>query len=178
MQLARYKNFLLDKDLYFQNKKFWNDTVSRLSNADYTEWVITKFANGEDFFDGNPIFSALYERLNKAIRIIQIEKDILIPELRVWLENVQYEDRSNIKELLIVIQPSDSAFQTAQSIITTFLKGLSVKKYITTSNAFYKSKAQQARAKLVMESFEKTNQYSQPRKVIAKKSAKGELRAI
>ena len=137
MKLAKYKNFLSDKDLYFQNKIFWNDTIINLSKNKFEEWVITKFSNGEDFFDGNPIFSAFYPDLNKAIRIIQLPVDEDISLLRTWLDIVNHGDKS-IKELVLALQPNDKAYNSAISLITLFLSGQAVGKYINSYNIFYK----------------------------------------
>ena len=178
-KLANYKNFLSDRDLYSQNVNFWKETITTLSDKQFEEWVSTKFANGQDFFDGNPIFSALYEQLNKAVRIVQIEKDTSTPELRIWLENIQYDNEPIIKELLIVIQPSDRALESSKSIIAAFLKGLPITKYITHYNAIYKSKARQVRAESAIASFEKNNRYTENYKLKQTKGpTRGELRAM
>jgi hypothetical protein len=161
-KLANYKNFLSDRDLYSQNVNLWKEIITSLSgDRQFEEWVSTKFANGQDFFDGNPIFSALYEQLNKAVRIIQIEKDTYTPELRVWVENVQHDHKPIIKELLIIIQPSNRALESAKSIITAFLKGSPITKYITHYNALYKNKAGQARAESAIATFENNNRHLQ-----------------
>ncbi|WP_460914689.1 hypothetical protein [Spirosoma areae] len=136
MELAKYKNFLSDKELYLQNKKFWGDTIVNLSEVSFEEWVTTKFANGEDFFDGNPIFSAFYSSLNKAVRIIQLPIDRNIALLRVWLDKVNYNDNS-IKELVLVVQPIDKAYNSATSLITLFLHGQAIGKSINAYNTFY-----------------------------------------
>lgn len=140
--LSKYKKFLIDKRLYLENQNFWKATFSANSDKSFEDWSITKYANGEDFFDGNPIASALYPGLNRAVRIIQISTDEHVPSLRAWIEDVVYNEKS-IKELVIIVQPTDQAYKSVLIMLSLFINETTLKtlhKYIRASNTFYKSK--------------------------------------
>lgn len=138
--LSRYKNFLTNQGLYRENQLFWKDTLASISEEVCEDWSVTQFANGEDFFDGNPIASALYPNLYKAIRIIQIADNPTIPLIKAWLEDVEYNERT-VKELVLMIQPSDLAYNRAIIVITFFLTEMkisAVNRYIHALNTLYR----------------------------------------
>ena len=141
--LGRFENFLSSNDLYLENQNFWNDSLTLLSEDIPEEWVSTEFANGEDFSDGNPIASALYQRSGKAVRIIQTAIDPTRLPISVWLEKVDYQTR-RIKELVIVIQPDDEAYNKAIKLISFFLretKDKQINQYIRAFNVWQKHAA-------------------------------------
>ncbi len=119
--LGKFENFLSNKGLYLENQKFWHDSLTPLSEEVREEWVTTQFANGDDFFDGNPIASALYRESGKAIRIIQIAIDHNRPLISTWLEKVDYQSIL-LKELVVVVQPNDETYQKAIKVISFFLR--------------------------------------------------------
>ena len=140
--LGKFKNFLTSTDLYLENQTFWNDSLMRLSEDVREGWVSTRFANGEDFFDGNPIASALYQRLGKAVRIIQTAIDSTRLPVSAWLEKVEYQ-ATQINELVIVVQPDDEAYHKALKLISFFLRETKDKQiqYVRAFNVWQKHTA-------------------------------------
>lgn len=141
--LSRFENFLSNKDLYHENQKFWIDSLTPLSEEVQEQWVTTEFANGEDFFDGNPIASALYRQSGKAVRIVQTTLDSSRPPINVWLEKVDHH-ATLIRELVVFIQPNDEAFHKAIKVISFFLREIKdkqINQYIRAFNVWQKHAA-------------------------------------
>ncbi len=136
--LSQFKNFLVDKDVYFANRRFWNDTINKVSAEPHEQWVITQFANGVDFLDGNPIASALYKQWNKAIRIIQVVDDNSAFPIKIWLDSLDYQEKE-ILELVVLVQPRDEVYQRVIEVLSFFLFQSDLKKiakYVKAFNSF------------------------------------------
>lgn len=146
--LSSYSDFLTNKGLYLDNQSFWNQVLAGLSHEFHEEWVSTKFANGDDFFDGNPIASALYTQISKAVRIIQVANDDNAPLVRAWLEKVDYNSKI-VLELVVVVQPYDEAYHAAKNVLSFFLhetKEKSINAYIRAINLLHKQVASMKKA--------------------------------
>jgi len=127
---TKFDNFLKDWDLYKENKELWKEMICRTTKSENEEWLITRFANGEDFFDGNPLYSALIKKKNKGIRIIQLENIVENPIFASWTSTVELED-SVIEELTIALILNEYTYRDAEKLIQQFLNNYkSFKKYL------------------------------------------------
>ncbi len=81
MDSVLYPNFLHDQTEYLDAARLWTESLDRvfLKNEKHelwrTPWLITRFANGEMTFDGNPIYSAICDAESKAVRIVQEDSE-------------------------------------------------------------------------------------------------------
>jgi hypothetical protein len=80
----------------------------------------TNFANGTAFFDGNPIFQALFEKENKAIRIIQEEPESHEVEISAWLNQIEIKE-DTITELVIALELSKESQKIAEDLIKAWI---------------------------------------------------------
>lgn len=136
--LSKYEKFLVDEEAYFANRQFWNDAIDNVSPEPHEQWVITQFANGVDFLDGNPIASALYKQWNKAIRIIQVATNGSDFPVKLWLDYVDYQE-VKILELVLLVQPRDEVYQRVIDVMRFFLfqsDAKKINKYVRAFNAF------------------------------------------
>jgi len=148
--LSKYKHFLIDRDLYLENKLFWKGIVENITGSKNEEWLITTFANGEDFFDGNPIYSAIFENEKKAIRLIQWEDSLENPLFTAWRTKFEFKDTS-FDELSIGLVLNERTFGDAECLLKSFIsndpksevKLLSINQSYLEANAMREAKAEE-----------------------------------
>ena len=99
----KFRNFLTDKNIYSENVGLYKKLIHKITNEITSEWMITKFANGADIADGNPIYSTFIENKKIAIRIIQTEIDINKPIFNAWINKNPFE-MTDVDELVISMQ--------------------------------------------------------------------------
>jgi len=119
-----FENFLDNRDVYIRNVDYWQKTVKAISylkqSMPFSEYLNSKFANGTAFFDGNPIFQAVFEKENKAIRIIQEEPESHGVEISAWLNQIEIKDET-ITELVIALELSKESQEIAEYFITAWI---------------------------------------------------------
>ena len=115
--ISKFNLFMKSPEVYNLNKGYWNNLIKDLS-PDFREWMNTKFENGEDANDGNPLVALRNGDI--AIRIIQIERNSLQPKFASWEK--KYQD-INVKELVICIQPYNTTYNETEYLIKKFLHG-------------------------------------------------------
>lgn len=122
-----FKNFLEDKNVYILNISYWQKTVTKIlaeshrQNTPFKEYLNTSFANGTQFLDGNPIFNAVFEKPNKAIRIIQEEPESNEVVIAAWLDQVEKENKTTIPELVIALELSKESQKIADYFIEAWI---------------------------------------------------------
>lgn len=134
IDLNKFSNFLTDKNIYSENAGLYKKLIHKITNEITSEWIVTKFANGIDIADANPIYSAFIEDKKVAIRIIQTEIDINKPIFSTWINKNPFE-MTGVKELVISLQLRQDTYEdisylleifinkTLSNDITTFLNG-------------------------------------------------------
>ncbi len=124
-----YKDFLHDKKIYKLNEGFWTKKLKRMvkdvcttgsASKGFQKWLKTSFSNNEKFYDANPIFNALCETQNKAIRIIQEEPEVDNIEISAWIDHSAVGHRK-ISELVISLELSREASNVAEDLIRYWL---------------------------------------------------------
>jgi hypothetical protein len=116
----RFSNFLTDRNIYIENARLYENLVHKITSGTVSEWVITKFANGTDIADGNPIYSAFIENKKIAVRIIQTEIDINKPIFSAWINKNPFE-MPDVKELVISLQLRQDTYEDISYLIETFI---------------------------------------------------------
>lgn len=120
-----YKNFLIDKDIYKMNVKYWDNIIKRLliiEKFDFTEYLSTNDGFGNDFCDGNPIYNFKIERLNKGVRIIQEEpetNDYIL--FSAWINELEIETTEKIDELVISLELTQETTLLAIDLINAWI---------------------------------------------------------
>lgn len=104
-----FQNFLQDRRVYRLNEQYYNNLFSRMLNKEVSPFYNTTFGNGDPFFDGNPIFSALHG--GRIVRIIQHEASTT-PRLKVWLD--EFDGK---QELVLSTELTDEFLQRIRHLI-------------------------------------------------------------
>ncbi len=119
-----FENFLEEQNVYIRNVDYWQKTVKAIVDSKqhkpFSEYLNTDFANGTAFFDGNPIFQAVFEKENKAIRIIQEESESHEVEISAWLNTIEIKDET-ITELVIALELSKESQEIAEDLIKAWI---------------------------------------------------------
>lgn len=118
-----FKDFLKNKKTYIENVNYWQTMASELfvpNKIKAEAWLETSFANGEPFWDGNPIFHFIVKKQNKAVRIIQEEAENEKVVISAWINNTEL-DAIEINELVIVLQLSEESKKIALDLIKTWV---------------------------------------------------------
>lgn len=68
-----YINFLHNKKVYKLNEAYYARLFRSITAANPHPFYQTRFNNGEPFYDGNPMFSVLYQ--GRVLRIVQEEPE-------------------------------------------------------------------------------------------------------
>ena len=104
-----FPNFLHDPAEYAQAERYWQDLFTRVTREAGVEgewqspWLVTRFADGTPFADGNPIFSAWSPVRRVGVRVIQYEgaaAELDGAEFESWLDTFDPEGE-NVRELVI-----------------------------------------------------------------------------
>ena len=116
----KFSGFSNDKNIYSENVGLYEKLVHKITNETASEWIITKYADGTDIGDGNPIYSAYVENKKLAIRIIQTKDDANAPIFNAWINKNPY-DMGDVKELVISLQLRQDTYEDLSYLIETFV---------------------------------------------------------
>jgi len=118
-----YKNFLENKRAYQLNINYWRRTLSKIfqdkSKDDY--WIKPEFANGNNFYDGNPIVFLVCQSKKKAVRIIQEKPESDSIEIGAWLDDFQISEEDLFDELVISLELSRESKKLAEKLIKKWI---------------------------------------------------------
>jgi hypothetical protein len=107
MKKYLFEGFLKEKLIYQVCQKYWEIKLEELfaknKIAEAKPYLNTKFGNGTDFFNGNPMINYNIEKLGRSIRIIQEEPNPDDLEIAAWIDEFETDDFKT-KELVISIQ--------------------------------------------------------------------------
>jgi hypothetical protein len=123
-----FADFLKDPHSYDQAVRHWldlwmkTDEAARKSKGWQHPWMISRFANGVELRDGNPVFSAWSPQLRKGLRIIQHEPTRPECELSFWIDDCG-EGEDFVQELVVACALSDEASILAFSLINSWVLG-------------------------------------------------------
>ena len=129
--------------MYQNNVVYWKDILSKIvkDKLENYYWIEPKFANGESFFDVNPIISFVCQSSKKAVRIIQEEPESNSLEIGSWVDDFYLSEDEFIKELVISLELSSESEKIAKTLIkkwiTEDLNSLQISEFI---NEFYTSR--------------------------------------
>ncbi len=134
-----FKDFLDNKEVYKKNVAFWNNIINALlkpERYDFDEYVATSDGNGNQFYDGNPIYNFKVDKLNKGVRIIQEEQEGSSIQLSAWIEETELANAETIDELVINLELTKETIFLAVDLISAWilndLTKFRMKRYIKT----------------------------------------------
>jgi len=121
-----FPNFLTDESEYAQAEAYWAKIWGETSEVDRLRggWRAGWFTPAPPK-DGNPIFTAVSDKLGKAIRVIQHESTIEGTETEFWLDTYggsQIEPTA-IRELVIACALSVETAQRALELFSSWIVG-------------------------------------------------------
>ncbi len=111
-----FQDFLTNKKAYHLNEVYYNRLFRKITGVKPTPYYNTQFNNGEKFYDGNPVFSALTG--GRLLRIIQEEPESPHPFLRATLEKTPEKE---IHELIITLELSQEVKPLLEELIRKWL---------------------------------------------------------
>ncbi len=124
MKKYLFSNFLKEKLIYQTCRDYWeikvNELFYRNRISDAKAYLNTTFANGTDFYNGNPIINYHFVKTGKAIRIIQEEPNPKDIEIASWIDRFK-TDNIEAKELVISIQLTPHSEKTAFELIKKWI---------------------------------------------------------
>lgn len=111
-----FEDFLSNKKTYHLNEAYYNRIFRKITGVKPTPYYNTQFNNGEKFYDGNPVFSALAG--GRLLRIIQEEPESPHPFLRATLEKTPEKE---IDELVITLELSQEIKPLLEELIRKWM---------------------------------------------------------
>jgi len=125
MEKYLFYTFLQDKTVYQICQKYWNTKMEFFFKHNhiksYKSYLITQFANGTNFANGNPIVNYYFSELSKTIRIIQEEPNFDDIQISAWLENFEISENKTVPELVISLQLSPETEQITYDLLSKWL---------------------------------------------------------
>ncbi len=107
MKRYLFEGFLEEPLIYKACRLYWQvrmeDFFAWHKIPEAKPYLNTTFADGTDFFNGNPIVNYLVKPLNRAIRIIQDEANSNDIELSAWIDEFEIDD-TLVNELVVSLQ--------------------------------------------------------------------------
>lgn len=126
-----FPNFLTNPNEYAQAEKYWQerwDALVKLAGQEgewKAPWLQTTFADGTPFHTGDPIFSAISNSRDLAIRVIQHESETEDFELDTWVECFGEESESNSIRVLVIscTLSEETVRQACDAMYSWMIKG-------------------------------------------------------
>jgi len=131
---ALYRDFLKDKRIYNLNVSYWRVKLQKILEEKISskeQLFKNKNQKGKGFYDGNPIFSYLNTRNDKAIRIIQEDPEDIggyseIKLIEAWIDKViipYSENNKEVSELVISLYLTKTSVEKCVHLVTLWFKG-------------------------------------------------------
>jgi len=118
-----FKNFLDNHKTYVLAENFWSVTIGGLlidNDISISKWLATKNNNNIRFFDGDPIFSLIDCKQNRALRVIQLAPISNSPKIKVWIEKRLNQDDDEIDVLSISLELSEETKQVVIRLVESW----------------------------------------------------------
>ncbi|MBN1463998.1 MAG: hypothetical protein JW922_10045 [Paludibacteraceae bacterium] len=124
MKKHLFTDFLTNKLVYQICKNYWEikieDLLFKHGITAFSPYLNTKFANGQDFNDGNPIVNLYDSKQNRAFRIIQEEPESENESITAWTNKTEIND-IEIEELVISLELTPTTENIALDLISKWL---------------------------------------------------------
>jgi len=123
-----FPNFLADPAQYHDAEAKWREGWESLTLAQgvreewQVPWINNVFVDGTPNLDGNPIFSAVCQERNLAIRVIQEDPTNYGQERSFWLDTFPGTGNEPIRELVISCVLTDENFYETIDLMTQWVK--------------------------------------------------------
>ncbi len=78
--------------------------LNKYENIEYTEYITTSDGFGNEFYDGNPIYSFIIKKQNKGVWIIQEEPEESSIQISAWIEETELVGNEIIDELVLNLE--------------------------------------------------------------------------
>jgi hypothetical protein len=128
-----FENFLEDHKTYVLTENFWSTTIGGMlvdKSIPIKRWLATKNNNGRRFFDGDPIFSLIDYKSNRALRIVQLKPKSNEPFIKSWVEKRLDQEDNEIDVLAITLELSEETKQIVLELVTNwFVKKISLSEF-------------------------------------------------
>ncbi len=119
-----FPNFLSNKLEYQICKNYWKIKVEYLLKkhniTNFVQYLNTKFVNGKEQFNGNPIVNYYVKSKNKALRIIQDKPETETVEFSAWTNKFQ-TDNLDATELIVSLELTPETEQITLDFIEKWI---------------------------------------------------------
>ncbi len=124
MKKHLFAEFMTNKLVYGICKDYWEIKIEYLLQkhnvSDFRPYLNTKFVNGQDFYDGNPMVNFYVEESNRAFRIIQEEPEAENEIITAWTNKTELNNKQ-IDELVISLELTPTTESIAFDLISKWL---------------------------------------------------------
>ena len=131
MSSELFEGFLKYPDTYDACERFWDSLVADIAEQygpnDWHQWGSRAWGNGTPMREGNPMCDALSERLDRALRIIQVESDGAQHHVVAWMQHERERhlgfvpDEWPSDELVIVLSLSEETLAVARQLLNAWI---------------------------------------------------------
>jgi len=116
-----FEDFLKSKNAYIECVKYWENLFNRLLyNIEFEKYFNTTYTNGEDFFDGNPIYNFRIKNSDRAVFIVQEKPESEKVYFKSWIDEFEAETET-IEKLVIVLELSEKTEFLAKDLVQKWI---------------------------------------------------------
>ncbi|NVM66894.1 hypothetical protein FHW88_005212 [Mucilaginibacter sp. SG538B] len=119
--ILRIKKFTGDPAKYAVLQKFWAGLIKELTGTEPVPYVDNVYANGQEILDGNPILTTVFKD-QKALRIIQLEKDPEEPIFAAWTGDIKLQNTA-LEELVVSLQLRPDTYTEVRNLTKLYVTG-------------------------------------------------------
>lgn len=124
MKKHLFADFLTNKLVYHICRNYWEIKIEDLLNknkiTNIKPYLNTKFVDGQDSYDGNPIINLYSVESNRAFRIIQEEPESENESITAWINKTEIADKK-IEELVICVELTPTTEKITLDLISKWL---------------------------------------------------------
>ncbi|MCK5507479.1 MAG: hypothetical protein KAI50_03040 [Desulfobacterales bacterium] len=129
MEKFLFPDFIDDAKVYEQAVAYWSELCNKVIKKQkktwkWRRWLTTQFINGTQFMDGNPIYSLINEKENRAIKIIQIKPQEYESVFTVWIDKFGEDSETvdiGVEVLVIYCCLTKKSAKIASKFITEWI---------------------------------------------------------
>jgi len=120
-EYSKYIDFLNNKEIYKECINFWHSVFTELlKEISFEKYYATNFSNGEDFFNGNPIYNFKVTNSNRSVFIKQEKFESKSVYFTAWIDEFDTENET-IENLVIVLELSEKTEFLAKDLVQKWI---------------------------------------------------------
>ena len=120
-----FPRFLEDTTEYGKAEQYWIELWRHIEGTFEwtTPWLKTQFANGDPFYDGNPIFSAFSLQRQRGVRVVQLDAESDDEPFSCWVEAAEAPKGEPLDSLVLCCGLTDHTAIRATQMLAGWVAG-------------------------------------------------------